>query len=129
MNHHTHHHGFQHVPCLHELPVLVLCVSTHVHAATQHTPHALCCPCAAAPLPPPQVTARQSQEEAPNAGRSRRGGHKSAQEQSGLVRDTNAEVISMMLQALEKEHRWLLNSLQGPIITFIMDMLPVSVRQ
>lgn len=72
------------------------------------------------------MTTRQSQEEAPNAGRSRRAGHKSAQEQSGLVRDTNVEVISMILQALEKEHRWLLNSLQGPIITFIMDMLPVS---
>jgi hypothetical protein len=32
----------------------------------------------------------------------------------------------MMLQALEKEHRGLLASLQGPITAFIMDMLPVS---
>lgn len=72
-----------------------------------------------------QVTNRQSQEEQATAGRSRRG-HKSAAEQSGLVRDSNVEVISMMLQALEKEHRWLLSSLQGPIIAFILDMLPVS---
>jgi hypothetical protein len=71
-----------------------------------------------------QVTTRQAQEEPANAGRSRRG-LKTAQEQSSLVRDTNVEVISMMLQALEKEHRGLLNSLQGPIIAFIMDMLPV----
>lgn len=42
------------------------------------------------------------------------------------MRDTNVEVVSMMLQALEKEHRWLLQSLQGPIIAFVMDMLPVS---
>lgn len=74
-----------------------------------------------------QVTTRQAQEEPANAARSRRG-HKSAQEQSSLVRDTNVEVISMMLQALEKEHRGLLNSLQGPIIAFIMDMLPVRLQ-
>jgi hypothetical protein len=43
-----------------------------------------------------------------------------------VVRDTNVEVISMMLQALEKEHRWLFASLQGPIIAFVMDLLPVS---
>lgn len=43
-----------------------------------------------------------------------------------MVRDTNVEVISMMLQALEKEHRWLFASLQGPIIAFVMDLLPVS---
>jgi hypothetical protein len=73
-----------------------------------------------------QVTTRQAQEEPATAGRSRRG-HKTAQEQSTLVRDTNVEVISMMLQALEKEHRGLLYSLQGPIIAFIMDMLPVRL--
>jgi hypothetical protein len=72
------------------------------------------------------VTNRQAQEEQPNQGRSRRG-HKSSQEQSSVVRDTNVEVISMMLQALEKEHRWLFTSLQGPIIAFVMDLLPVSV--
>lgn len=57
--------------------------------------------------------------------RSRRA-HKSPQEQSGVVRDTNVEVISLMLQALEKEHKGLLNTLQGPIIAYIIDMLPVS---
>ncbi len=44
------------------------------------------------------------------------------------MRDTHVEVISMMLQALEKEHRALLASLQGPITAFILDMLPVSAE-
>jgi len=56
--------------------------------------------------------------------RSRRA-HRNPQEQSGVVRDANVEVISLMLQALEKEHKGLLNTLQGPIIAYVMDMLPV----
>lgn len=80
------------------------------------------------------MTARQAQEEQQpggNASRSSRRGHTSttkgsAPEPAGPVRDINVEVISLMLQALEKEHKGLVNTLQGPIIAFIMDMLPVG---
>ena len=75
------------------------------------------------------MTARQAQEEAASSSRRQRGGHKSssASESPGLVRDINVEVISLMLQALDKEHRGLMHTLQGPIIAFILDMLPVRM--
>lgn len=80
-----------------------------------------------------QTSGRQAQEDQ-GAGvgtgeqRSSRGrrSQKTSQEQaSSLMREANVEVISQMLEALEKEHDHLYQSLLRPITTFVCDLLPV----
>lgn len=85
-----------------------------------------------------QSSSRQAQEEqqglggqqcAGAGGRGRRAPRNTPEQTAGLVRDGNVEMISIMLDALEKEHEQLYQSLLRPITTFVIDMLPVGGRQ
>lgn len=82
-----------------------------------------------------QVNNRQAQDEqqgsggqqgGSSGGRGRRAPRSNPEQTAGLIRDGNVEVISTMLEALEKEHEQLYQSLLKPITTFVIDLLPVS---
>jgi hypothetical protein len=90
-----------------------------------------------------QLNSRQAQEEQQGAGgtgtngtgsggggsgqtgRGRRTPKSSPEHASSLLRDANVEMISTMLEALEKEHEHLYQSLLRPITSFVCEMLPV----
>lgn len=78
-----------------------------------------------------QLNNRQAQEDQQtgqqsSSSRGRRQPRSSPEQAAGLARDGNVEMISTMLQALEKEHDQLYQSLLRPITTFVIDLLPVS---
>eukprot|EP00878_Enallax_costatus_P016312 GHUV01017110.1.p1 GENE.GHUV01017110.1~~GHUV01017110.1.p1 ORF type:complete len:287 (+),score=113.06 GHUV01017110.1:359-1219(+) len=77
-----------------------------------------------------QLSNRQAQEEQQTGqqggARGRRQPRSTPEQAAGLIRDGNVEMISTMLQALEKEHDQLYQSLLRPITTFVIDLLPVS---
>jgi uncharacterized membrane protein YgcG len=87
-----------------------------------------------------QLNSRQAQEEQQGAGgssgsggggssgqsgRGRRAPKSSPEQASSLLRDANVEMISTMLEALEKEHEHLYQSLLRPITSCVCEMLPV----
>lgn len=82
-----------------------------------------------------QVNNRQVQDEQQgpgvqqgggSGGRGRRAPRSNPEQTAGLIRVGNVEMISTMLEALEKEHEQLYQSLLKPITTFVIDLLPVS---
>ncbi|WIA33521.1 hypothetical protein OEZ86_006646 [Tetradesmus obliquus] len=90
-----------------------------------------------------QLNSRQAQEEQQGAGgnsgsggggsgqtgRGRRAPKNNPEQASSLLRDANVEMISTMLEALEKEHEHLYQSLLRPITSFVCEMLPEDMRE
>jgi len=44
------------------------------------------------------------------------------------IRDSNVEMVNLILEALEKEHEVLYSTLVSPIATYIMEILPEEQR-
>lgn len=63
------------------------------------------------------------------SGRPHRRPQRVAGEQGGIMRDSNIELLSVMLEALSKEHDILYQSLLTPITTFVMELLPDQHRE
>lgn len=63
------------------------------------------------------------------SGRPHRRPQRVAGEQGGIMRDSNIELLSVMLEALSKEHDILYQSLLTPITAFVMELLPDQHRE
>jgi hypothetical protein len=59
----------------------------------------------------------------------RRGQRLATEQVGGAVRDTNIELLAVMLEALSKEHDILYQSLLTPITLFILEILPDNHRE
>lgn len=75
-----------------------------------------------------QQGSRSPTEE--GAGRPQRRTQRTGSEGSGgIMRDSNIELLSVMLETLSKEHDILYQSLLTPITTFVMELLPDQHRE
>ncbi len=72
---------------------------------------------------------RQLQEEVAFPRRTTRGGRASADAVNIAVRDTNIELITLILEAMEQEHEFLYHAVLFPVTSFVMETLPEGSRE
>ncbi|KAK9841198.1 hypothetical protein WJX74_001758 [Apatococcus lobatus] len=72
---------------------------------------------------------RQLQDDMMYPRRPTRGQRATSDQIHAAVRDTNVELITTMLEALEQEHEYLYHAVLYPITSFVCEMLPEKVRE